>query len=91
MIGDWRVEMKNLRQYIDQKKLVLVYTSLMAKDKIYKSGTIIRDCKTFEDVARAYGSVGVALPGRMLSRPKEQVQTQEEDPSQPDQKLPESP
>ena len=24
MIGDWRVEMKNLRQYIDQKKLVYV-------------------------------------------------------------------
>jgi len=37
----------------------------MAKDKIYKNSTIYRDCETFADVARAFGEVGIALPGRV--------------------------
>ena len=62
-------------------------TKLISKDEY---GTL-SECETFADVAKAFGGIWFTLPGRMLSRPKDQVQTQEEDLSQPDQKLPESP
>ena len=51
----------------------------MAKTKILKNGTISRECETFEEIAKAFGSIGVALPGRMLKRPQDQEQKQEED------------
>jgi len=38
-------------------------------------GSTISECETFEDVAEAFGCVGFTLPGRMLSRPKDQGQT----------------
>ena len=52
-------------------------------------GSTISECETFEDVAEAFGCVGFTLPGRMLSPPKDQGQTLEEDPSQPVPELPE--
>ena len=51
----------------------------MAKTKTLKCGSTVRDCESFEEIANTFGSVGIALPGRMLKRPQDQEQKQEED------------
>ena len=51
----------------------------MSKEKILPCGSTVRDCDTFEEIAKAFGSVGIALPGRMQKRPQDQEQKQEED------------
>jgi len=47
--------------------------------KTLKNGTTISECETFEEIANAFGSIGIALPGRMQKRPPAQEQKQEED------------
>jgi len=51
----------------------------MSKEKILPCGSTVSDCDTFEEIAKAFGSVGIALPGRMLKHPQDQEQKQEED------------
>ena len=53
----------------------------MSKTKILPCGATIKDCDTFEEIAATFGSIGVALPGRMLKRPPTQEQKQEEAPA----------
>ena len=51
----------------------------MSRFKVLKGGSTVRDCDTFEEIAKAFGSVGFAIPSRMLKHPPSPEQKQEED------------